>query len=339
MSSIVVRVETTPKIGDGMKDVRGDSVKRQLAADHNIEIGSVRSIVGFLISSEISAEEVDSRVDDVFADPIIEESATDSLHLENKELFSQEPDMVVTIGFKPGVTDNPGKAALDGFRTIFPDAGSDANVSTYLTYVFEGVPEGVKVDWLAKQLHNGLIERALYSLKGEEFPLIEYTPIAPSNYAPPAVIDLEVTDEELVKLSEEGLLALNLEEMQTIQAHYRDPEIQASRAALGLPENAPTDVELECLAQTWSEHCKHKIFAAHIHHIDTETGEDTEIDSLFKTHIMKPTLEMKEEVDWLLSVFHDNSGVIAWDDEWSMCMKAETHNSPSALDPYGAATT
>ena len=135
--------------------------------------------------------------------------------------------------------------------------------------MFERVPEGVKVDWLAKQLHNGLIERALYSLKGEEFPLIEYTPIAPSNYAPPAVIDLEVTDEELVKLSEEGLLALNLEEMQTIQAHYRDSEIQASRAALGLPENAPTDVELECLAQTWSEHCKHKIFAAHIHHIDT----------------------------------------------------------------------
>ena len=84
--------------------------------------------------------------------------------------------MVVTIGFKPGVTDNPGKAALDAFRTIFPDAGSDANVSTYLTYVFEGVPEGVKVDWLAKQLHNGLIERAHYSLKGEEFPLIEYTP-------------------------------------------------------------------------------------------------------------------------------------------------------------------
>ena len=54
---------------------------------------------------------------------------------------------------------------------------------------------------------------------------------------------------------------------------------------------------------------------------------------------MKPTLEMKDEVDWLLSVFHDNSGVIAWDDEWSMCMKAETHNSPSALDPYGGAMT
>ena len=339
MPSNVVRVETTPKLGDGMRDVRGNSVKRQLEADHGIKIGSVRSIVGFLISSEITSEEISQRVDDVFADPIIEESATDSLHLENKNLFSSEPDMVITVGFKPGVTDNPGKAALDGFRTIFPEAGELARVSTYLTYVFNEVPKEVEVEWLSKQLHNGLIERALTSSKGEDYPIIEYAPIAPSDYAPPAVVDLEVTDEELMKLSEEGLLALNLEEMQTIQAHYRDSDIRAARSELGLPENAPTDVELECLAQTWSEHCKHKIFAAHIHHVDTETGEDTEIDSLFKTHIMKPTLEMKDEVDWLLSVFHDNSGVIAWDDEWSMCMKAETHNSPSALDPYGGAMT
>ena len=322
-----------------MRDVRGDSVKRQLAADHGIEIGSVRSIVGFLIASEINSEQITSRVDDVFADPIIEESATDSLHLENKELFSQVPDMVITIGFKPGVTDNPGKAALDGFRTIFPGAGDSARVSTYITYVFNDVPGDVEVDWISKQLHNALIESAIFSLKGESFARFEYTPVATIAYTPPATIDLEIPDEELIKLSEEGLLALNLEEMQTIQAHYRDPEIRAARAAVGLPENAPTDVELECLAQTWSEHCKHKIFAAHIHHVDTETGEDIEIDSLFKTHIMNPTLEMKEEVDWLLSVFHDNSGVIAWDDDWSVCMKAETHNSPSALDPYGGAMT
>ena len=77
MSSNVVRVEATPKLGDGMRDVRGDSVKRQLAADHNIEIDSVRSIVGFLISSEITSEQVSERADDIFADPIIEESSTD----------------------------------------------------------------------------------------------------------------------------------------------------------------------------------------------------------------------------------------------------------------------
>ena len=339
MSSNIVRVETTPKTGEGMRDVRGDSVKRQLAADHSIQIDSVRSIVGFLIDSEITSEEVSLRADDIFADPIIEESATDSSHIDNSTLFPESPDIIVTIGFKAGVTDNPGKAALDGFRTIFPEAGEDARVSTYITYVFYGVPEGVEAEWISKQLHNGLIERALVSKKGEEVPKIEYIPVAKIEYTAPKTIDLEISDDELMKLSEEGLLALNLEEMQTIQAHYRDPEVRSARAAAGLPENAPTDVELECLAQTWSEHCKHKIFAAHIHHVDTETGEDTEIDSLFKTHIMNPTLEMKDEVDWLLSVFHDNSGVIAWDDEWSICMKAETHNSPSALDPYGGAMT
>ena len=71
---------------------------------------------------------------------------------------------------------------------------------------------------------------------------------------------------------------MNLEEMQTIQAHYRNPEIRSAREALGLPPDAPTDVELECLAQTWSEHCKHKIFAAKISHKDLETGEESVID-------------------------------------------------------------
>ena len=152
-------------------------------------------------------------------------------------------------------------------------------------------------------------------------------------------MDLECDDATLEEISFNGLLALNLEEMQAIQAHYRDDTIRASRTAVGIVPNAPTDVELECLAQTWSEHCKHKIFASKIHHVDHETGEDTVIDSLFKTHIMTPTHDMQNDVDWLLSVFHDNSGVIAWDDTWSICMKAETHNSPSALDPYGGAMT
>ena len=127
--------------------------------------------------------------------------------------------------------------------------------------------------------------------------------------------------------------------MQAIQRHYRDEDVRLARAKLGLPESSPTDAELECLAQTWSEHCSHKIFAARIHHVDNVTGEDTQINSLFKTHIMQPTLDIQKQVDWLLSIFHDNSGVIAWNEEWSLCIKAETHNSPSALDPYGGAIT
>ena len=152
-------------------------------------------------------------IDDIFADPIIEDSATNDLHLENKDIFQDRPDMVVTVGFKPGVTDNPGKAALDGFKIIFPEAGDEARISTYVTYAFSGIPNEIEVGWLSKQLHNNLIERAIFSVKGEEIPKIEYVPILPSDYAKPAVIDLEVSDEELLRISDEGLLALNLEEM------------------------------------------------------------------------------------------------------------------------------
>ena len=84
--------------------------------------------------------------------------------------------------------------------------------------------------------------------------------------------------------------------MKTIQSHYRDETIQSARKEVGIVENQPTDVELECLAQTWSEHCKHKIFASKIHHKDLETGEESVVDSIFKTHIMKPTHDMQKEV-------------------------------------------
>ena len=338
----ITRVEVTPKQGPGMRDVRGDVVRRQLASDHSITVLEVRSIVGFLIKSDIDADSISARVEDLFADPIIEDAATNSLMLASEQHFPKTPDATITVGFKAGVTDNPGSAALDGFRTIFPEAGNDS-ISTYITYAFFGLPENTDVEWLAQTLHNNLIERALTADRkacaAGHWPAIEYTEKPPQVFEAPAHVDLEISDEALIELSETGLLALNLEEMQTIQAHYRNEEVRNSRTAAGIVPNAPTDVELECLAQTWSEHCKHKIFASKIHHVDTETGEEATIDSIFKTYIMKPTHDMQKEVDWLLSVFHDNSGVIAWDDDWSVCMKAETHNSPSALDPYGGAMT
>ena len=339
----VSRIEVTPRLMEGMKDVRGDVIRRQMAQDLSIEVADVRSIVGYLVNSDVNQNDIYARVDDIFCDPIIEKGYGGNLALNDEQLFNESPDLTISIAFKAGVTDNPGSAALDGFFTIFPQASKESKVATYITYAFFGIPENCDTNNLAKSLHNSLIQRAIIGTKeqclAKEYPEIEFIQNSPTEYKSPARVDLEISDEELIKLSEEGLLALNLEEMQTIQAHYRNSEVRSAREALGLPPDAPTDVELECLAQTWSEHCKHKIFAAKISHKDLETGEESVIDSLFKTHIMKPTLDMQKEVDWLLSVFHDNSGVIAWDDEHSICMKAETHNSPSALDPYGGAMT
>ena len=335
----ITRVEITPRQGEGMRDVRGDVIRRQLMADHGLAVDEVRSICGYLINGQTPSQAIAERIDDLFADPIIEQGAANTALLGS---FSPLPDAVVTVGFKPGVTDNPGKAATDGFQTLFPE-DTEASIATYTTYAFYGLPETCDIGWLAETLHNGLIERALVADAGAcqagQWPELTFPTPPEQVFIEPQSIDLECSDAELETISTDGLLALNLEEMHAIQAHYRLPDVRASRTAMGISPDAPTDVELECLAQTWSEHCKHKIFASMIHHVDHETGEDVIIDSLFKTHIMKPTHDMQNDVDWLLSVFHDNSGVIAWDDEWSVCMKAETHNSPSALDPYGGAMT
>ena len=332
-------VEVTTRDLEGLPDARGNSIREMLATDHGINVERVRVILGYQVLGGLTEDEAERTVYDLFADPIIERGSMGESLLST---FPEPPEIAIQVGFKPGVTDNSGQAGLDGLTTIFPHH-SGAQVATTKTYAFWGVPPGTPLEAISNALHNPMIERAAISGSAEcmagAWPSLDFPERPPMPYSAPAVIDLEVNDSELVSISEKGLLALNLEEMQAIQSHYRDPQVRAARQTFGLPPQAPTDAELECLAQTWSEHCSHKIFAARIHHVDRETGEDSVIDSLFKTHIMQPTLDIQKEVDWLLSIFHDNSGVIAWNDDWSLCIKAETHNSPSALDPFGGAIT
>ena len=135
---------------------------------------------------------------------------------------------------------------------------------------------------------------------------------------------LNADADELLRISQEGLLSLNLAEMQAIQAHF---------AKL---ERNPTDVELETIAQTWSEHCVHKTFKSMIEY--AEKGRETEmVDGLFKTYIQGATQEIGAE--WCVSVFTDNAGIIEFDDKYNIVFKVETHNHPSAIEPYGGAGT
>jgi len=153
-------------------------------------------------------------------------------------------------------------------------------------------------------------------------------------------IDLERDDRALRELNEERLLALSLPELKAIQACLRGDSILRERRRFGLGGEI-TDVELEALAQTWSEHCKHKIFNALIEYTD-ENGRVEVIDSLFSTYIKGATEKIREEKgseDLCLSVFDDNAGVVRFNDSHSLVFKVETHNTPSALDPYGGALT
>jgi len=127
------------------------------------------------------------------------------------------------------------------------------------------------------------------------------------------------SDEELLKISKDYLLALNLEEMKKVQDYFSKKK------------RNPTDAELETIAQTWSEHCVHKTFNGII------KTPDSEINGLLKTFIKKATEELK--MSWCKVVFKDNAGIVEFDDNFDIAMKVETHNHPTALDPYGGAGT
>jgi phosphoribosylformylglycinamidine synthase len=158
------------------------------------------------------------------------------------------------------------------------------------------------------------------------------------------LVDLERGDEELIALSRARTLALSLDEMKTIRDHFRDPAVQEGRRQAGIDPARPTDCELEILAQTWSEHCKHKELNALVRFRDHETGDERQIDSLFDTFIRRATEWVGARLEelgasWLVKVFSDNAGVVRLDPERLFVFKVETHNSPSALDPYGGALT
>ncbi|MEO1998712.1 MAG: phosphoribosylformylglycinamidine synthase subunit PurL, partial [Planctomycetaceae bacterium] len=102
----------------------------------------------------------------------------------------------------------------------------------------------------------------------------------------------------------------------------------------------PVDVELETVAQTWSEHCSHKTLAGRIAYRD-DRGE-RQFENMLKETIFAATEQIRANAgdeDWCVSVFEDNAGIVTFDDENHVCFKVETHNHPSALEPYGGANT
>ena len=154
----------------------------------------------------------------------------------------------------------------------------------------------------------------------------------------PAVEAFEIASPEALKeLSRQRHLALRDADLPVILNYFQRPEVMARRAAVGL--SAPTDVELEYLAQARSDHCNHNTFRGRFHYRDEATGETFTLDNPFKACIEAPTREIARHKDWVVSVLWDNAGVGRFDDEFSYVIKGETHNSPSNLEAYGGSLT
>ncbi|PJF29356.1 MAG: phosphoribosylformylglycinamidine synthase [Phototrophicales bacterium] len=231
------------------------------------------------------------------------------------------------VTLQAGVTD-PAAESLLRAANVLGITGLE-RVATGTRYGFADDFDHAELIHLAKtHFSNPLIQR--YALD---------TPIDPP-FVPYQAVDDTVEfiplknadDAELMRISTERRLSLDIHEMRAIRAYFADINRE------------PTDAELEMLAQTWSEHCVHKTFKAHITYIgpapdappDSPSVEQT-VDGLLKTYLRSATDKLNKE--WVYSAFVDNAGIIKFDDEYDVAFKVETHNRPSALEPFGGANT
>lgn len=325
-----------------VKDVHGNRVSRKIREELDMEAGEVRTIKVYIVEG-LEQEDIDKVLElGALHDPVLHEPSLDPL--------ASRGEWYLEVGFRPGVTDNEGRTAQETLALVLGLSGDEREkikVYTATQFIFDEELERSQLEHIARDLlANELIQR--FEIKsasewnaepGFEAKAARVTGQASDEVAVIAIS--KMSDEELMEFSRANTLALSLKELHCIRDYFADPEIRAHRKTVGLGDE-PTDAELEALAQTWSEHCKHKIFSSKIDYENKETGMRSTLDSLYKTCIQNTTKDLRREMgedDFCLSVFKDNAGVIKFSDKMNVCVKMETHNSPSALDPYGGALT
>ncbi|MBN2433848.1 MAG: phosphoribosylformylglycinamidine synthase [Spirochaetes bacterium] len=319
-------------------DSDGKRVQHQILKHLGIESGSVRSSKLFLIDYPITEDELKNYAEKCLHDPVVNSIYCNALNSPGQY------KSFISVAKMPGVTDDEGTSAQ---KTLADFLGRQIDTNTQHIFVQD-------VYFFEKEMDKNSLKRIAADLLGNK--LINHFEYGkPSDFKQyvPAVdvvvdnrvenIDIFIDDDKLLKLSRDMVLSMDIEELRAIQDYYRDEKVLNKREKSGLP-SIPTDCELEILAQTWSEHCKHKEFAAKITYTNKVTGETKEIDSLFKTYIKGSTEKIRENLkknanDWLLKVFNDNAGVVELNKKDTFIWKVETHNSPSAIDPYGGAIT
>lgn len=314
---MVFRIETYTK--KDYLDVEGQNVLADINQLGIHTVDAVQAIRLFLIEGDLTNEQVGRIADELLVDPVSEEFQLG----QTPGPAGLAPATLIEVHLKPGVTDPVAASA----QMAIADMGLEVqSVRTARKYVIlGGLTDKQKESIAQKVLANDCIEEVLIGLDGEP----------PSPHVEPYQLEIitlpirQLDDEALVGLSKERDLFLNLAEMRAIQEYY------------GQLQRDPTDIELEMLAQTWSEHCVHKTFRGTIDFTETDrngkTVSNARIDNLLKSTIAKATRDLNKP--WCISVFVDNAGIVEFDDENGICFKVETHNHPSAIEPYGGAAT
>lgn len=283
----------------------------------------------YLIEADLTDEQLDAVVTQLLCNPVVETVTHGSSAPHPKATL-------VEVHPLPGVMDPPAQSTAAAIKAL---TGIDAMVSTGYRYEIFGLSDSDAQTIAQRVLANPIVS----SVHTQPYAPAELPKGHDHGFTLTHVAIRELSDDELETLSRDGHLFLDLHEMQAIRHEYQ---------VLG---REPTDIELETLAQTWSEHCVHKTLKATIHYtgpaidgIDWSTRPHHElhddgsvtIHNLLKATVAAATFELIEEgLDWTQSVFVDNAGIVKFDDDHSVCIKVETHNHPSALEPYGGAAT
>jgi phosphoribosylformylglycinamidine (FGAM) synthase-like enzyme/phosphoribosylformylglycinamidine (FGAM) synthase PurS component len=289
-----------------LPDPRGEGLQKdaQDLGIHGLRSARVSDI--YIIAGKLSAGEAKRICTQLLADPVVQDYSIDDAATSTKSGVR-----VIEVAYNPGVMDPAEYSIKKGIRDLSIE--SVESVRTAKRYFLQGNVDDDDVATIAdKLLVNPVIQHLVTGR--------EKTLATASSYK----FKLETVD--IANLSNKGLMEisknrlwLNLDEMKVIQNYFKK---------LG---RKPTDVELETIAQTWSEHCGHKTFKGKI------TLDGKVVDNLLKSTIIKATKKLNKP--WCLSVFKDNAGVIEFDDDNAVCFKVETHNHPSAVEPYGGAAT
>ncbi len=291
----------------------------------------------YFIEGALTAHDQDRLVSLLLSDPVAEKA--EWRRFDHPAHASRSAQHIIEVAYRPGVTDPVAEQIVRGAHQLGVKAV--ARAATGLRF---DVRSKTGDPSLLHQLARGLLANAViqhYTL-GEIVP--HFPAVAQSTDATDTILVRGLDDAALLGLSQDRRAALDLAEMRAIQTYF---------AAEG---RDPTDVEFEMIAQTWSEHCVHKTFKALIQVTDDggrQTAEETplgsesllsavgglpsEIDGLLKTYLRSATEAIK--APWVRSAFVDNAGIIDFDDAHEVSFKVETHNHPSAIEPFGGANT
>ncbi|MDE2232009.1 MAG: phosphoribosylformylglycinamidine synthase subunit PurL [Candidatus Omnitrophica bacterium] len=312
---MIWRVEVRQK--DGVLDPIGALVARDIC-ELGFDAPDVRVVWVYLLEGDISREEIKRIAGELLIDPVVEEYSFDL-----KRPPQSGSRHVIEIAYNLGVMDPVEASTIKGIRDL-GIMGVKA-VRTARQYHIDGQFSDKELGLITNRV---LMNKLVQQVVGDP----SHIPVSLGLSGPPVskfdvlVVDLAAAkDRRLMEISKAGQLYLNLDEMRAIRKYFKKEG------------RNPTDVELETIAQTWSEHCRHKTFRGTIRYRESKTARPRIIRSLFKTTIAAATSKLNKK--WCVSVFHDNAGIISFDKDYNVCFKVETHNHPSALEPFGGANT